>query len=155
MNDKEICRRIIGNRRAMLARQLAENSALSNLAHSALFHNNNNNNMGRSTLFHNSPLLSSILANALVQIMISKVDRGTQTLLRIPTKPDFYIRYLLPCLSLFFCLSFLSSVCPSLSVNLSLLYLLDILTSKQVLFTLFAGCNFVFPLIHQFLRLKR
>jgi hypothetical protein len=91
MNDKEICRRIIGNRRAMLARQLAENSALSNLAHSALFHNNNS--MGRNALFNNSPLLSSILANALVQIMISKVDKGTQTLLRIPTKPDFYIRY--------------------------------------------------------------
>ena len=130
MNDKEICRRIIGNRRAMLARQLAENSALSNLAHSALFHNNNNNNMGRSTLFHNnnnnnmghstlfhnSPLLSSILANALVQIMISKVDRGTQTLLRIPTKPDFYIRYLPP-LSVFVFLSlYASPFCPSLSI---------------------------------------
>ena len=131
MNDKEICRRIIGNRRAMLARQLAENSALSNLAHSALFnnnnnmgrstlfHNNNNNNMGHSTLFHNSPLLSSILANALVQIMISKVDRGTQTLLRIPTKPDFYIRYPPP-LSVFVFLSLCPFTFLSILVNLSL-----------------------------------
>ncbi len=81
MNDKEICRRLIGNSRALLARHLVENSALNTFTHNALFQHN-----------HQHPLISTLLANALYQMMMRKVDKGTQTLLRIPTKPTFYIR---------------------------------------------------------------
>lgn len=81
MNEKELRRRLICNSQTLLARHLVENSSFTS------FSNN--------TLFHNNPIVNTLLANAFYQIMIRKVDKGTQTLLRIPTKPDFYIRYIL------------------------------------------------------------
>ena len=88
MNDKDLRRRMIGNSRALLARQLFENSTLTRhlVENSAL-------NSFAHLLQNANPILNSLLANAICQSVLRKVDKGTQTLLRIPTKPTFYIRY--------------------------------------------------------------
>ena len=88
MNDKDLRRRMIGNSRALLARQLFENSALTR----HLFENSALNSFAH-LLQNANPILNSLLANVICQSVLRKVDKGTQTLLRIPTKPTFYIRY--------------------------------------------------------------
>jgi len=90
MNDKDLRRRMIGNSRALLARQLFENSALTRPRH--LFENSALNSFAH-LLQNANPILNSLLANVICQSVLRKVDKGTQTLLRIPTKPTFYIRY--------------------------------------------------------------
>ncbi len=88
MNDKDLRRRMIGNSRALLARQLFENSALTR----HLFENSALNSFAH-LLQNANPILNSLLANVICHSVLRKVDKGTQTLLRIPTKPTFYIRY--------------------------------------------------------------
>ena len=65
MADKDLRRRLMYNSRSVLARQFAEHSALSSVAH--LLHNAN-------------PILNSILVTAICQSILRKVDKSTQTL---------------------------------------------------------------------------
>jgi len=78
MNEKDLRQQIIANSQTILVRHLLENATLPN-----------------NNLFHTNPIVNTLLVNAFCQIALRKVDKSTQTLLRIPTKPDFYIRFYL------------------------------------------------------------